>query len=138
MLINSFSDFNSVFISLLSGAILELIYSIFSSLRCVFKFKKSSIFIQDIIFSIIASLLTFLILLVRVKGEIRWFIIFFELLGFIFTRCLISKHFKILIIKIILLINTYIFKPIKFINNTIIDKLNKLFDKFLSKFSKKT
>ena len=138
MLIDSFSDFNSIFISLIAGFLLSLIYTFFKSYRCVCKCQKKSIFFQDILFSIIASLLTFLILLVRVKGEIRWFIQFFEFLGFFLTKRFLLNHLEKIIIKTFNLIKFNLIKPIISIYKFVILKLNNFIDNFIIKISKKT
>lgn len=138
MRIDSVLDFNSIFISIITGVVISIIYSIFKSIRKVLRCSIISIVIQDLIFSIIASLLTFLILLVRVKGEIRWFVLFFELIGFIISKITVSKKIETVLIKTIKCLIKYLFKPLISIYSFIILKLNIIFDNLISKTLKKT
>lgn len=138
MTIDSLSDVLSVFISLFFGAVISLIYDIFKSYRIAFKSSNIFIIVQDIIFSIISAILTYLLLYICVKGEIRWFVLIFEIIGFIIFRIFLSK----LIVKSIVNINLFIKKNIIahlkcgtfFIEN----KINQFFDNFFNKISKKS
>ena len=55
MTIDSLSDVISVFISLLFGAVVSLIYDLFKSYRIAFKSSDAWIVVQDILFSIITQ-----------------------------------------------------------------------------------
>ena len=133
MIINSTADLYSIFISILFGIAVSLVYDIFKSFRYVFKSGNISIIIQDIFFSVIAGMLTFLLLFLRAKGEIRWFILFFELLGFSVMRIYISKYLVKVISKMINIVNKYVFTPIYHFSNFICNKINDFFDKILKK-----
>lgn len=138
MTIDSASDILSVFISLAFGAFISLIYSFFKAFRLSFKTSNIAVIIEDIIFAIISSVLTFLLLFICVKGEIRWFILIFEFIGFILFKRFLSKY----IVKLIVKINLFIKKAVLFNIKTLLlfteNKINSFFDKIFYKNSKKS
>lgn len=65
------------------GFLLGILYDFFRILRIAFFRKKISVFIQDIIFWALSAMLTFIFILSLNHGEIRGYILFGELLGFV-------------------------------------------------------
>ena len=133
MVINSEKDIISIFISILVGFGICFIYDIFKSFRLSFKNSNIAVLFEDILFFIIAGLITYTLLFVRAYGKIRWFILISELIGFILFRCYISKYlirFNVSIIKFVK--KTFLAKiksALLSINKTFNDKIDKLFAK---------
>jgi len=84
-----------------AGVILCLIYDVFRTVRLIKRPTKILNFVQDIIYAIIAALVTFIMQLSLENGEIRWFILLFEGLGFIFCRKTLSRPLIFILTKII-------------------------------------
>lgn len=133
MIINSSKDIISFFIAFFVGIALSIIYDIIRTFRLVNKSKKYSIFIQDILFSLIASIITYTLLFVRSQGEIRWFILISEFLGFLIFKLYISNTFININKKIIIFIKNKIILPLKNIFNKFINFINKKLDKIFVK-----
>ncbi|MBQ7129049.1 MAG: spore cortex biosynthesis protein YabQ [Clostridia bacterium] len=91
MRINSNADLITFLLSIIVGIGMAVIYDLFKSMRKAFKFSVVSIVFQDIIYSVIAAIITFTLLFIRVYGEIRWFVLFAELFGAVLERKIISK-----------------------------------------------
>lgn len=64
------------------GAILCAVYDVFRIIRIAFGGKITAVFIEDIIFSIIALLMTFIFVVAFNNGELRFFVLLGELIGF--------------------------------------------------------
>jgi len=65
----------------LAGAILGALYDVFRIIRIAIPCGRIAVFIQDIIYLIICTLLTYLFLIMENSGEIRVFIIEGEIIG---------------------------------------------------------
>lgn len=137
MVIDSISDFYSFIIGFIIGILLSFVYDFFKSFRKALKSRIVSVVIEDIIFSFLAAIITFLVLLVRVKGEIRWFVLISELSGFVLYKIYISRYVVNVMYVIIKNLKKHIFIPIKSISGKIIERINDLFDKLFKIFSKK-
>lgn len=90
--------------SLLLGALLCAIYDVFRMLRISFGGKAIAVFIEDIIFSIVALVLTFVFVIAFNNGELRFFILIGELFGFTayyFTVGKLTMFFSKSVIKVI-------------------------------------
>ena len=138
MTIDSLSDVLSIFISLLFGAIISLIYDLFKSYRIAFKSNNMFIVVQDLWFSIISAVLTYLLLYICVKGQIRWFVLIFETIGFIVFKIYLSKLVVKLIVNINIFIKKYIIAYLKRGSFFIENKINLFFDKIFNKILKKS
>ena len=138
MTIDSLSDVISVFISLLFGTTVSLIYDLFKAYRIAFKSSNVGIIIQDILFSIISAVLTYLLLYICVKGEIRWFVLIFEIIGFVLFRIYVSRITVKIIVNINFFINKAIILNLKRVFSFIETKINRFFDNFFDKISKKS
>ncbi len=120
------------------GAVFCLFYDLFRAYRSVLSCSTLSVFFQDIFFWLTVSLTTFLLMLALCSGEIRAYVCFAELLGFLLCRLTLSKLFLFVtvfflkkIISLLKVINAFI--------NLLKDKICYLFLKlcrFLAKKSK--
>lgn len=72
------------------GVSLCLLYDVFRIIRIGWPPSAVSAFIEDIIYWFFSALITFCLLIVRCSGEIRGYVIFGELLGWIFCRFTVS------------------------------------------------
>lgn len=133
MIINSTKDIISFFISLLVGVGLCVFYDTIKSIRLANKSKKISVFFQDILFFLISSLVTYTLLFVRAQGEIRWFILAAEFIGFLFFRIYLSKFLINFLKKTIIIIKSKIIFPLIKFAAKIINFLNAKLDKIFVK-----
>lgn len=86
------TEFSTVFLySLLSGAILFLVYEVLLFLRTCFKRRKSLYIAADIIFMVTASLVTFIVSLAFNNGRVRFFICTGELTAFLILLFIIGR-----------------------------------------------
>ncbi len=79
-------------LSLLLGCIFCLSYDILRALRKVCLNSFIAVNICDILYWIIYAFVTFIFLIARTNGEIRGFVLFGELIGFVLFRVSISKY----------------------------------------------
>ena len=138
--ISNSSQLEGFLLSMILGAFFGVFYDIFRASRMVKQASYVVVFIQDIIYFLIISFITFLFFLSITYGQIRFYILLGILLGFLLYLFTISPLFLKLI--------SFVFKTIFTVIRLIIDKFYKLFDfleenikKFLIKFlncSKKT
>lgn len=77
--------------ALILGIIICLIYDILRACRKIYNYSTVSIFLQDIIFSVIMAFSVFLFLLSVTNGEMRGFVLIGLALGFIFSRLSVSR-----------------------------------------------
>lgn len=91
--ISSLSQLSASLFAFLLGIGLSLIYDIIKATRKIGFNSYVIVFLGDILFSILSAVITFLFLLVFTNGELRGFILFFETLGFIFSRLTLSRLF---------------------------------------------
>lgn len=90
--------------SCLLGAVLGVIYDIFRILRISFKNGSFLIFLEDALFFFICAILTFCFMLTTNDGQVRFFILLGEGIGFILYHCTIG----VLVMKISKLIIRFI------------------------------
>ncbi len=77
----------SIFIfALLCGVVLGVINEPFRFLRYIGFNSKTDVFIQDVIFMVLAAFITFFFSLCYNKGDVRAFILLGELIGFLLFR----------------------------------------------------
>ena len=79
--------------SLVVGIILSFLYDIFKSVRFAFRSNKRHILIQDIMYFLISAFITFLFVLSINHGEIRFYIIAGEIIGFCVYYMTFSRLF---------------------------------------------
>lgn len=136
MTINTKVDILTIFISIILGGLLSLIYDFIKAIRISFKCSKLTVFIEDIIFSITSSILVFLLLLVRVKGEIRLFVFIFLFIGFFVSKKLLSKNASSVMAKTLMFIRKKIIYPAILFSKSLTLKLNETIDNFFKKYQK--
>lgn len=74
------------------GFLLSLVYDFFKIIRLSFIRKRPAVFFWDVFYFLVVTFFTFSFLLVANKGEIRWFIMLGELVGFLCCRVFISSY----------------------------------------------
>ena len=92
--ISNNAQFYSFCIANLFGVIYCLFYDVFRALRKTSVFGAVAIFFQDIIYFLVISILTFMLMLSFTDGEIRVYILVGILLGFVVCNFTISLFFK--------------------------------------------
>lgn len=73
------------------GIFLSFYFDFFRTLRRCFKHKKITVFIEDILFFLVATFITFLLLMARCNGEVRTYVIVSIILGFFVYRITLSR-----------------------------------------------
>lgn len=96
------------------GALLCAVYDIFRIIRVAFGAKQLAVFIEDIVFSLIALVLTFVFVISFNNGEVRFFVLIGELLGFAiyyFTVGRIVMSLSKAIVRLIKRVLTFVLVP---------------------------
>lgn len=137
---------NLFLLSLGAGFVLGVVYDILRTIRLTISKGKAIIFIFDILYFLIFSLATFLFFLAVNKGEFRSYMIFGEILGFIFYYVsfgIAAKTFTDAFVKAIHKIFSFLFKiilaPFKAIFRVfshIKAKISQFFKKLQKKYEK--
>lgn len=106
----------------LCGIFLSAIYDIFKVKRKMFGSCTLILFIDDFIFSFVSAVTFVFFIFILNNGILRWYELFFCIIGFIVYRCTISKlvmplfEFIIVLIKKLII---FIFTPLYFVFNKI-------------------
>lgn len=129
--INSSEQISAFLYSLCLGVIFCLFYDIFRALRFAIKFNDIFIFLQDIFYFVSISFVTFLFLLAFTNGEIRFYVIFGILIGFLICYFTFSKYF-LKLLKIIFKAFALIYKKINTILNRFFVKTGSFIKKILN------
>lgn len=95
--------------AILLGTLLGAIYDLFRIIRISFGGKVVAVFIEDIIFSIAALVLTFVFVIAFNNGELRFFILIGEFLGFTVYYFTVGKLTMLISKAIIKVIKRLIF-----------------------------
>lgn len=98
--INSSEQYLCFVYSICMGAILGLLYDFLKIDRIVFKRKNLSIFLQDVLFWIISAFMFFSFSVVFSNGQIRGYLLFGCLLGFLIFKLTISRIFTLIILPL--------------------------------------
>ena len=94
------------------GVVYCLIYDILRAIRKSTDVTDGTVFLQDIVYFIIISITTFMLLTALSNGEIRSYVIIGLLLGFLLCFCTFSRiNLKIL---------AFLFKNIYFLSNKVV------------------
>lgn len=123
----------------LLGAFLGVCYDLFRILRVAIPPSKTSAFLQDILFALIALVTTFLFLQSVTDGALRFFVIVGEFLGFLlyhFTLGVLVIKAATAIIKVVKRVLHIILLPFVKIFNCICKKTRALFIKIKPIFVK--
>jgi len=137
---------NLFLLSLGAGVVMGVVYDILRTISVTISKDKAIIFIFDILYFLIFSLATFLFFLAVNKGEFRSYMIFGEILGFLFYYIsfgIAAKSFTDAFVKVIHKIFSFLFKiilaPFKAIFRVfsqIKAKISKIFKKLSKKYEK--
>ena len=93
------------------GAVLGCVYDVFKLLHIFLPSKKVVVFVEDVLYWIIAVFVTFIFILTFNSGEIRGFLLIGELCGFIIYYFLMSPF----VVKLLKFIVSAFVKVFKFI-----------------------
>ena len=127
--INNLDQFITVLWSLLLGALLSLLYDSFKSVRLSFHHSRVSVFFEDILFGLIGALLSFCLLMLRTKGQIRLFVFLFMIIGFVLWRLTLSR-FNVKFLCLFLRFLKMIFGKVECFFEKLGQKLENFFKKF--------
>lgn len=98
--ISSSSQYTCFIYSMILGVELGLIYDFFKIDRIVFKRKSFFVFLQDILFWLIAAFEFFSFSVVFSNGQIRGYLLLGSILGFFIYRLTFSKIINLIIIPL--------------------------------------
>lgn len=129
--INSTEQILAFVYSLCIGIIFCLFYDVFRALRFAVKFSDIMIFSQDVLYFILISFATFIYLLAVTNGEIRFYIIFGILLGFLICFLTISKYF-LKFLKMLFKVFALIHKNFNTVLNGFFSKTGSFIEKILN------
>lgn len=117
--------------AMLLGAFLSLFFDGFRILNVVLKLNLKRIFFEDITYFILSAIITFMYILVMNSGEIRFYIIFGEAIGWLIYRATLGKFIYKIILFIVKLLSRWLFRLKNyFISKIPKDKIKKLTSKF--------
>lgn len=101
-------DIETMFFALIFGVAVCVFYEIIKAFRLSFDLPTPVIFVLDIGFCVITSVLTFCFLLVRCKGNVRWFVLICAAAAFLLCRLISGKIISAPLSKIIKLVKSVI------------------------------
>lgn len=127
------------FYSILTGAVLGVVYDIFRILRISFPPKKIAIIVQDVIFALICIITTLMFLQFFTNGALRFFVLIGEFLGFLLyyltIGVIVIKTARV-IINIVKKIIYIVIWPFRKIFGWIFSKLSPILNRFIQKLRK--
>ena len=85
------SQILTFFYAVTLGIILSVLFDFFRTIRISYKHNNIFVFIEDIVFFLISTFLTFMFLMARCNGEFRTYVISAILIGFFIYRITLSK-----------------------------------------------
>ena len=127
------------FYSILTGAVLGVVYDIFRILRIACPPKKIGIIVQDIIFALICIITTLMFFQFFTNGALRFFVLIGEFLGFLLyylTIGVIVIKIARVIINIVKKIIYIVIWPFRKIFGWIFSKLSPILNRFIQKLRK--
>lgn len=107
------------------GAVLSVVYDVFRIIRVAFGGRRTAVFVEDLIFSLVALVLTFVFVISFNNGELRFFVLIGEFFGFVICHYTIGR--------IIIGFSRMIINGIKWFLNLVFTPFIKLFKKILPK-----
>ena len=144
MILSMYSQFLIFVLTIVLGFLTGLLYDFFRITRKIFNHPNFLIQIQDIIYWVLVTFFTFKLIIIKNRGEIRWFLILGLVIGMILYFVIVSDFvIKILmsvihiIEKIITTVLSIIMFPIKIILKILALPFN-FFKKKLKKISNKS
>lgn len=90
--INATDQIFTLLLSIGSGVLFSLVYDIFKAYRLTAHKGTWAVFSEDVVFSLICTFLTFCLLMLRTKGQLRMFVFLGEGAGFFAARWLLSPY----------------------------------------------
>lgn len=126
--INVGDQFATFLYSLALGGMLCLIYDILRAARKVGLDSTAAVFISDILFWIFSAFLVFIFLIARTNGEVRGYVLFSCLIGFVIFRLTLSK-LSFAVFKYILGILSLILNKISVFSAYLIGKSEEILSK---------
>lgn len=88
--INRTDQLFTVLCSFLCGVVFSLVYDVFKAGRLAFRKGTFAVVIDDIIFSLLCTFVTFCLLMLRTKGQVRFFVLASQAAGFAAARWTLS------------------------------------------------
>ena len=85
------SQILTFFYAVTLGIIISVLFDFFRTIRISYKHNNIFVFIEDIVFFLISTFLTFMFLMARCNGEFRTYVISAILIGFFIYRITLSK-----------------------------------------------
>lgn len=110
-------------ITVLSGVLYGMIYDVLRIFRIAVKHKAIAVFIEDLLFFTVIAFLTFLLALAQERGEIRFYHILGETLGFVIYYLTLGEAVLLAADRIIALLR-FIFR---LVNRLVISPVLRLF-----------
>lgn len=121
------------------GVFFCFVYDILKAYCLIKKFGTVAVFVKDVIFSLFAAFVTFMLLMARSNGEVRGYILFFIAVGFVLFKISLSRFWVRFL--------SFVFLKLYKFNSFLSDLLSKFCDildnfesavlKFLKKYLKK-
>ncbi len=90
--INAADQILTLLLSIGTGVSFSLLYDIFKAYRLTAHKGTWAVFFEDIVFSLICTFLTFCLLMLRTKGQLRMFVFLGQGAGFFAARWLLSPY----------------------------------------------
>ena len=97
----------SFLLAVVLGGIFCLFFDMFRSFRKSFEHSILAVFAEDIFYFAVITPITFCFLLATTNGELRFYVFFAMLLGFIITRFTVSRVFMVLICVLLKLFGAF-------------------------------
>jgi hypothetical protein len=109
-------------LSIVLGVVLCLLYDLVRALHkiCIKGFFE--VLVCDVVYFGISAVITFCFLIIRCQGEVRLFVLVGQLVGFVALRLTVSRF----VLKVFILILSFIFRAFEFIGSTLVAFLKKL------------
>ena len=117
-------------LSAVLGGIYCIFYDFFRAIRLSIKFSDLAVFLQDIIYFFVISFATFSFLLATTNGQVRGYVLFGLVIGFMIVRYTVS----FILMKIYSFVLKMIFSVIKrllVVKNMIFSYFERIFSSFL-------
>lgn len=120
-----------MFLALILGVAVCVFYEIIKAFRLSFDLPSPVIFMLDIGFCAITGVATFCFLLVRCKGNVRWFVLISAAAAFLLCRLISSKIISAPLSKIIKLVKSIVLLILNRIVSPVCSGVLMIFNKIL-------
>jgi len=136
--INVYNQLFNLFISILTGIIIGILFDIFRIIRKSFKTPDFITYIEDILFWILAGLILLFNLFVFNNGELRIYIFIGLIFGLFIYMLTLSKYFIKISVGILVFIKKVFYFPIHIIGSFIKKFILRPFSSIFQKVKEKT